>query len=82
MSKAMGITDEEIIAAAGAWNGSNMTYVIRNRLCNSPARRRLKTAYILSRLKKLECAGHVQRVASSYVTQICWKPTGKKGIGK
>lgn len=63
-------TDEEIIQALTA-HGRCMTYVLTNIL-----RRKywpLNTAYILRRLKKLEAAGKVMRVRSSYAVQICWE---------
>lgn len=63
-------TDEEIIQALTA-HGRCMTYVLTNIL-----RRKywpLDTAYILSRLKKLEAVGKVQRVKSTYKTQLCWE---------
>lgn len=62
-------TDEEIIQALTA-HGRCMTYVVTNIL-----RRKywpLDTAYILRRLKRLEEAGKVRRVRSSYAVQICW----------
>ena len=65
-------TDEEIIQALTA-HGRCMTYVVTNIL-----RRKywtLDTAYILRRLKKLEAAGKVRRVRSSYAVQICWEAT-------
>lgn len=37
--------------------------------------RLLDTAYVLRRLKRLERAGKVHRVKSSYMTQICWEAT-------
>lgn len=63
-------TDEEIIQALTA-HGRCMTYFVTNIL-----RRKywpLDTAYILRRLKKLEAAGKVKRVRSSYAVQICWE---------
>ncbi len=63
-------TDEEIIQELTA-HGRCMTYVVTNIL-----RRKywpLDTAYILRRLKKLEAAGKVRRVRSSYAVQICWE---------
>lgn len=63
-------TDEEIIQALTA-HGRCMTYVMTNIL-----RRKywpLDTAYILRRLKRLEEAGKVRRVRSSYAVQICWE---------
>ena len=65
-------TDEEIIQALTA-HGRCMTYVVTNIL-----RRKywpLDTAYILRRLKKLEAAGKVRRVRSSYAVQNCWEAT-------
>lgn len=63
-------TDEEIIEAVGKW-GSAMTYVVRNLLCQK--HKGLKTPFILRRLKKLELAGKIERVSSSYKTQLCWR---------
>jgi len=63
-------TDEEIIQALTG-HGRCMTYVVTNIL-----RRKywpLDTAYILRRLKRLEEAGKVRRVRSSYAVQICWE---------
>ncbi|HGW5506440.1 TPA: hypothetical protein ACNH1V_000456 [Citrobacter koseri] len=63
------ITDEEIIEVLEG-HGRCMTYFVANilRRVYFP----LDTAYVLRRLKKLEAAGKVQRVKSSYVVQICW----------
>ncbi|HEP0161311.1 TPA: hypothetical protein ACNU9R_002508 [Citrobacter freundii] len=63
-------TDEQIIQVLADY-GNCMTYFVTNVL-----RRKywpLDTAYILRRLKKLEAAGKVRRVKSSYVVQICWE---------
>ncbi|EOG1019941.1 hypothetical protein ACK2X8_002093 [Klebsiella variicola] len=62
-------TDEEIIQVLSD-RGNCMTYFVTNVLRHKywP----LSTAYVLRRLKKLESAGKVQRVKSTYITQICW----------
>ncbi|WP_142971392.1 hypothetical protein [Enterobacter hormaechei] len=63
-------TDEEIIQVLNG-HGRCMTSVVTNVL-----RRKywpLETAYILRRLKKLEAVGKVQRVKSTYKTQLCWE---------
>ena len=67
------ITDEEIIKFSGDWNGRAMTYVIANKL-RFAGYIDVKTSYVLRRLKKLEAAGKVRRVQSSYAKQICWQP--------
>lgn len=63
------ITDEEIIEILEG-HGRCMTCVVANilRRVYFP----IDTAYVLRRLKKLEAAGKVQRVKSSYAVQICW----------
>ena len=71
MSAAMGITDDEIIAAVKDWGNSNMTYVVTNKLRMS-GYKGLKTPYILRRLKALEGQGKVKRIKSPYAVQICW----------
>ena len=68
--------DRDILAAAGAGNGSNMTYVIKNRL--QSAGFSVQTPWILRQMKRLERAGEVERVSSPYLKQICWKPTLKE----
>ncbi|HBC0359019.1 TPA: hypothetical protein I8X99_004744 [Citrobacter farmeri] len=63
-------TDEEIIQVLTE-RGNCMTYFVTNVL-----RRQfwpLDTAYVLRRLKKMEAAGKVKRVKSSYKTQLCWE---------
>lgn len=60
-------TDEEIIAAA---SGRKATYVIRNIL--SERHKGIPTAWVLRQLKRLEKAGKVMRVPSSYAVQITW----------
>lgn len=63
-------TDDEIIQLLADY-GNCMTYFVTNVL-----RRKywpLDTAYVLSRLKKLEAAGRVKRVKSNYKTQLCWE---------
>lgn len=47
------------------------TYVFRNML--SVGRPYLKTPSILTRLKRLEREGKVERVSSSYRVMICWR---------
>ncbi|MRW88841.1 hypothetical protein GJ699_02460 [Duganella sp. FT80W] len=61
-------TDDQIVAAMHT--GGLMTYVVANRLrWTFPG---LDTAFVLRRLKVMEKAGRVRRVASSYGRQICW----------
>lgn len=62
-------TDEEIIQVLSN-RGNCMTYFVTNVLRHKY--RSLSTAYVLRRLKKLESAGKVQRVKSTYITQIRW----------
>jgi hypothetical protein len=63
-------TDADILAAVRNWGNRSMTYVVRNMLAHSFSD--VKTPWVLRQLKRLEREGKVQRVSSSYVTQICW----------
>lgn len=63
-------TDEEIIQVLTE-HGPCMTYVVAYWLkCKNNS---VNTDYTLRRMKKLEEAGKVRRVRSSYKTQICWE---------
>jgi hypothetical protein len=66
------LTDDLIIRAMGARPSGIMTYVIRNILAMEHGFRGLKTSAILSRLKRLERAGRVRRVPTSYAVMLCW----------
>lgn len=67
------ISDDEMLAAISKWGERCMTYVARNVL--SKGRPNLETAQVLRQLKRLEKAGKVRRVPSSYATQLCWSST-------
>lgn len=47
------------------------TYVVRNRL--HAAGFKVETPWVLRRLKRLEAAGWVERVPSSYLVMISWR---------
>ena len=63
-------TDEEIIQVLTE-HGPCMTYVVAYWLKRKNDS--VNTAYTLRRMNKLEEAGKVRRVKSSYKTQICWE---------
>lgn len=65
-------TDEQILAAVGI--GCRPTYVVRNWLASrSFGFKALKTPWVLRQLKRLEKAGKVRRIPSSYAVMICWE---------
>ncbi|WP_068089191.1 hypothetical protein [Novosphingobium rosa] len=49
-----------------------MTYVVRNYLRSSPYLFDVETPWVLRQMKRLERAGKVKRVSTSYAVQICW----------
>ncbi|TBL50564.1 hypothetical protein EYY98_08995 [Obesumbacterium proteus] len=63
------ISDDKIIQVLKS-HGRCMTYVVTNWLRDFD--KKIETPAVLRRLKKLEKAGKVQRVKSTYKTQICW----------
>ena len=63
-------TDDDIIRAMTTHGSRAMTYVIRNVLWTNGFRR--ETPWILRQLKRMERAGRVRRVPTSYAVQICW----------
>lgn len=63
------ISDDQIIQVLKS-HGRCMTYVVTNWLRDFD--KKIDTPAVLRRLKKLEKAGKVQRVKSTYKTQICW----------
>jgi hypothetical protein len=64
-------TDDDILAVISERGGRSMTYVIRNRLRSKGFR--VETPWVLRQMKRLERAGRVQRVPTSYAVQICWR---------
>lgn len=68
-------TDKQIITAMGRYRRSNPTYVIRNILAGSDygGFDDLNTSHVLYRLKKLEKAGLVEKIPSSYYPWFEWK---------
>jgi Fe2+ or Zn2+ uptake regulation protein len=66
-------TDEQILAAVRRWGNRAMTYVVRNTL--SMEGFHVETPWVLRQLKRLEEAGAVERVSSSYAVQLCWSAT-------
>jgi len=77
------LNDSIVMRAMLARPSGIMTYVIRNILALEHGFRGLPTAAVLRRLKKLEAAGKVQRVRSSYAIQLCWAITdaGREVLG-
>jgi hypothetical protein len=65
--------DAAIVVAMGARTSGIMTYVIRNILAMEHGYARLETSTVLRRLKRMERAGEVERVATSYATMLCWR---------
>lgn len=65
-------TDEQILLAMKRWHQGNSTYVIRNILAEREygGYDNLNTSHVLYRLKKLERAGKVRRVPSSYYSGV------------
>ena len=64
-------TDDQILAAVGAWNNSAVSYVIANRLRAKGFP--IRTDWVLRQMKRLEREGRVERAASAYATMINWK---------
>jgi hypothetical protein len=64
-------TDDDILAVISERGGPSMTYVIRNWLRSKGFR--VETPWVLRQMKRLERAGRVQRVPTSYAVQICWR---------
>lgn len=64
-------TDDQILTALRE-GGRCMTYVVANRL-SMRKHRGFDTAFVLRRLKAMEKVGKVERVASPYAVQICWR---------
>jgi hypothetical protein len=51
-----------------------MTYVVANKLrMEHRHHKALKTSKVLRKLKSMEKCGLVERVASPYAAQICWR---------
>lgn len=64
-------TDGEIMDVLVVRSGSIMpTYYIKNILRSTFPK--IQTPWVLRRLKLLEKAGRVRRVATNYTTMICW----------
>ena len=72
-------SDSLILAMISEWGNSSMTYVVRNWLHS--AGYHVETPWVLRQLKRLEKAGRVHRVKTSYAVQICWSvsPTPTQG---
>ena len=68
-------TDEQILAAMRKYQRSHATYVIRNILSGRDfgGFDDLTTAHVLYRLRKLEKAGLVREVRSSYAVMKEWE---------
>lgn len=70
----MQLNDELILQALAAYGSQGRaTYVVRNILAREHGFTNLKTSSVLSRLKRMEREGKVERVPSSYAVMICWK---------
>lgn len=69
----MQLNDELILQALAKYSGGRATYVVRNILDMDHGFKNLKTASVLSRLKRMEREGKVERVPSIYAIMICWK---------
>lgn len=73
----MPLKDDEILQAMAMFGAADRaTYVVRNILAGEHGLTRLKTSTVLSRLKRMERVGRVERVPSSYAVMICWKVVG------
>lgn len=66
------LNDSDVLAAVTG-RPRMPTYVYRNIL--SSGRCHLKTASVLSRLKRMERDGKVRRVPTSYAVMLAWEPT-------
>lgn len=69
----MQLNDELILQAMAARPTGIMTYVVRNILAMEHGFTGLKTSSVLSRLKRMEREGKVERGRSFYHPDICWK---------
>ncbi|HEX7856007.1 MAG TPA: hypothetical protein VF503_20180 [Sphingobium sp.] len=67
------LSDEKILTVMKCRPAGIMTYVIRNILDMEHGYRGLKTSAVLTRLKRMESQGRVERVSSQYSVQICWR---------
>lgn len=67
------LSQEQVLEAVWEHGRSGkMTYVLRNILAEG--RPNLPTPPILRALRRLEKAGKVERVRTSYAVQLCWAP--------
>ncbi len=66
------LTDDLILQAMRARPQQIMTYVIRNILAMEHGFTGLKTSEVLRHLKRMERAGRVRRVPTSYAVMIGW----------
>lgn len=73
MSGRLNLPDDKILTAMKCRPSGVMTYVICNILALEHGYLGLKTSAVLSRLKRMERAGIVERVGSSYAVQLCWR---------
>ncbi|MEE4451492.1 Lrp/AsnC family transcriptional regulator [Novosphingobium resinovorum] len=69
----LNLPDDKILTAMKCRPSGAMTYVICSILALEHGYRGLKTSAVLSRLKRMERAGIVERVSSSYAAQLCWR---------
>lgn len=67
------LPDAKILEAMKCRTHGVMTYVICNILSLDHGYRGLKTSAVLTRLKRMERAGIVERVRSPYAVQLCWR---------
>jgi hypothetical protein len=71
--------DDAILASVATWGQRTPTYVVRNRLAMDGFS--VETPWVLRQLKRLERAGRVERVPSSYAVMLVWRvvPTPEAG---
>jgi hypothetical protein len=67
------LLDAAIIAAMQSRPAGIMTYVVRNILSMEHGYGPICTSTVLRRLKRMEQAGEVERVPSSYSVMLCWR---------
>jgi hypothetical protein len=72
-SDQLDLLDAAIVKAMAARSDGIMTYVVRNILAMEHGYKGLTTSTVLRRLKRMERAGEVERVRSSYAVMLCWR---------
>ncbi|WP_375292438.1 hypothetical protein [Sphingomonas melonis] len=72
-NRQLDLLDAAIMIAMATRPAGIMTYVVRNVIEMEHGYGSVSTATVLRRLKRMEAAGVVERVRSSYAVMLCWR---------